>query len=195
MPIKTPSPSTPRLTPQEFDAVLAAKGWTKKAAATRWGITPVWVSNISRDPARPPHWDDAVLGLPNHRFLERNEKRRRELVAALTGQAQARDQHKTTGGFRYHHYLAVGSIVTATENIGGNTEAGARGIVFGVKKTGQQESYGVVFETGMIDWFPPLYVDKLLASTGLVDEASSKIRLHTDEDALVRFRSGQFNFR
>lgn len=192
MPIKTPSPSTPRLSPEEFDAVLSAKGWTKKDAAKRWGVTPVWVSNISRDPDRAPHWDDAVLGLPNRRFLGRNEKRRRNLVDALV--SQTKGLHRKTGGFRYHDYLQIGAIVTATECIGTNTEPGMRGIVFGVRDTSKYEEYGVIFESGEIDWFPPLYVDKLLASTGLSDEVAAKIRFRSAEDAAKRFAAGLFNF-
>lgn len=193
MPIKPPSPSTtPRLTPQEFDAVLASKGWTKKEAALRWGITAVWVSNISRDANRPPHWDDAVLGLPNKRFLARNEKRRRKLVEALA--AQASGQRKATGGFRYHGYLSVGAIVAAAEDVGSIAEAGMRGIVFRVRDTGKNEEYGVIFETGEHDWFPPEYVDQLLVSTGLVDEETAKANLATDEAVETRFGTGQFQF-
>lgn len=192
MPIKTPSPATPRLSPEEFDAVLSAKGWTKKDAANRWGVTPVWVSNISRDPNRAPHWDDAALGLPNRRSLSRNEKRRRNLVEALV--VQALGLRKATGKYRYHECLQVGAIVTATEFIGSNTEPGTRGIVFGVRETSKYEEYGVIFESGETDWFPPLYVDKLLAETGLSDEASAKIKFRSAEDAIKRFKTGLFLF-
>lgn len=194
MPIKPPSPTpTPsRLTPHEFDAVLAAKGWLKKEVAQRWGVSPVWVSNISRDPNRPPHWDDAVLGLPNRRFLSRNEKRRRDLIDSLTTQASV--QRNTTGGYRYHGHLSIGAIVAAVEDVGSIAEAGMRGIVFGIRETGKQEEYGVIFETGEFDWFSPEYIDRLIVSTGLADENTAKTKLVTEEAVKHHFDTNQFKF-
>lgn len=190
MPIKSTPSDAPRLSPEEFDAVLASKGWTKKDVAARWGVTPVWVSNISRDKDRAPHWDDAVLGLPHHRFLSRNQKRRRNLAAAIA--SAAKQSSPSTGGFRYHCYLAIGSIVAATEDMGAHIEMGMRGIVFNVRSSAKQEEYGVIFESGEIDWFPPAYVDRLLVSTGLNDE-NATLPL-SEDDALARFRSGLFDF-
>ncbi len=59
-----PNPTNTRLSPEEFKSEIAQRGWTYNALGTRWGITPNWVSKISRDPNRPMHWDDAVRGLP-----------------------------------------------------------------------------------------------------------------------------------
>ncbi|WP_323025758.1 hypothetical protein [Castellaniella sp.] len=59
-----PNPTTTRLSPEEFKAEVAQRGWTYAALGKRWGITPNWVSKISRDTNRPMHWDDAVRGLP-----------------------------------------------------------------------------------------------------------------------------------
>ncbi|KPZ24129.1 hypothetical protein ALO40_200287 [Pseudomonas syringae pv. viburni] len=53
-----------RLTPAEFKAEYRRRGWTGKDLAAHWRKHPVSLSKIINDPERPPHWDDAVRGLP-----------------------------------------------------------------------------------------------------------------------------------
>lgn len=57
--------SDKRLTPEEFKATFKQKGWTGRSLARRWGISEEWVSKLMKDPDRPPHWDDAVRGIPD----------------------------------------------------------------------------------------------------------------------------------
>lgn len=56
--------SARKLTPSEFRAEYEQRGWKGLTLAERWGKHPVSLSKIVNDPERPPHWDDAVRGLP-----------------------------------------------------------------------------------------------------------------------------------
>lgn len=192
-PIHSQHAVTPaRLTPEEWDAVLAEKGWTKKDLARRWNKSPVWISNIARNADRAPHWDDALLGLPNRRFLARNERRRRKQIEAIL--ARARGLRPATGGYRYHGYLTIGAIVTADKDVGSVAEEGMRGIVVKIRDTGRQEEYCVVFESGEFDWFPPDYVDSLLVFSGLVDDETANAGVVPESTILERFARGLFRF-
>jgi len=53
------------LTVNEAKAAIAAKGWTNRALAQRWGCRPEHVSRIIHDPMRKRHFDDALRGLPS----------------------------------------------------------------------------------------------------------------------------------
>lgn len=162
---KTKGAGPNKLTPSEFNAILQWKGWTKKQVAERWEITPVWVSEIARNPNRPPHWDDCLFGLPNRRFLARNEKRRRRSVLAIVQASGKPDQRGP--GFRYRGHLVPGSVVAACEDVGSIAEAGMRGVVVNVRQQPKHEEYQILFQTLQSDWFPPDYVDQLLAATGM----------------------------
>jgi len=48
---------------KEFTKKLHAKGWTLKEAATRWGVSERWLSEIASDP-KQKDWD-ALDGLPD----------------------------------------------------------------------------------------------------------------------------------
>lgn len=184
-----------RLTREEWDAVLRSKGWSKKEVAQRWGVSPVWVSNISRSADRAPHWDDAVLGLPHRNFLGRNEKRRKSMVQALVSASRPGDASVKRGvGYRYRVDLRVGAIVVAAEDVGSIAEEGMRGIVFGTRDRHTHEEYGVIFETGVTEWFAPEHIDRYIAATGLYDERSSLVNFPTDGTAQHHYRSGQFMF-
>ncbi|QTF14341.1 helix-turn-helix domain-containing protein (plasmid) [Xanthomonas citri pv. phaseoli var. fuscans] len=56
--------TVPQMTPDQFKAEIQRKGWTFKAVAERWGVSPNWVSKLARNNNRALHWDDAVRGLP-----------------------------------------------------------------------------------------------------------------------------------
>lgn len=49
----------------EFTAKAKAKGWSMKAIAERWGVTPRRMSQIATEP-KQKDWD-ALEGLPNLR--------------------------------------------------------------------------------------------------------------------------------
>lgn len=59
---------TQRMTPEEFKAEYKRKGWTGRMLAERWQKSVAWISKIGNDPAREPHWDDAVRGLSNEKL-------------------------------------------------------------------------------------------------------------------------------
>lgn len=184
--------SATRLTPEQFRAVVVARGWTYKELAHRWGVSSVWVSNLARNPDRPSHYDDAILGLPPRRFLVRNERRRRAWVEALV--LRARGERKAAGGFRYHGYLVPGAIVTAVDDLGSVAEAGMRGVVFQVADRGNREAYGVIFESGLWDWFEPEHIDKYLAETGLSDPGLKGSRPGSNAQLEADFKAGRFDF-
>jgi transcriptional regulator with XRE-family HTH domain len=66
-----------RLTPDEFKAVAKRKGWKFKELAERWGISPVWLSNIVNNPQRAIHWDDAIKGVENRLPTPPGNKKRK----------------------------------------------------------------------------------------------------------------------
>lgn len=181
-----------RLSPEQFKAVVAAKGWTYRELATRWGVSSVWISNVARNPERAAHYDDAVLGLPSRRHLRRNEKRRQALVDALVRKHAG--ERPTTGAYRYHGALSVGSIVTAAEEVGSIAEEGMRGIVFQVEDHGAGEKYGIIFETGLWDWFQPEHVDQCLAETGLIDQGSKGYQFRSEGELARDFAEHKFSF-
>lgn len=72
-----------RLTREEFIALAKARGYTLTGLALVWGLKRARVSQIAKDPARKPHWDLALWGLPSKPKLARIEARRARAVAQL----------------------------------------------------------------------------------------------------------------
>jgi len=187
-----------RLSPEQFKALAKYKGWKFKMLAERWGLTPEWVSNISRDPERDLRYDDALLGLPNLNRLSRDLKaRERQLEAAMArsgARADKAPQVRLTPGYRYRGYLYPGAILTASADVGSMAEEGMRGIVFQVIDDGAGETYGVIFESGMWDWFKPEHIDVYLATAGLtapgVEQYVYQDELRLQDD----FAAGLFEF-
>lgn len=56
-----------RLSPEEFKAEYQRRGWSNNELAAHWRKHPVSLSKIVNNPERPPHWDDAVRGLPEYK--------------------------------------------------------------------------------------------------------------------------------
>ncbi|WP_252383518.1 helix-turn-helix domain-containing protein, partial [Escherichia coli] len=52
------------LSPQEWRALLRAKGWKQKDLARRWNVSETWISKLANNPDRGTHWNDACRGLP-----------------------------------------------------------------------------------------------------------------------------------
>lgn len=187
-----------RLTPEQFKALARYKGWKFKMLAERWGVTPEWVSQISRDPERDLRYDDALIGLPNLNRLARDLKARgRQLEAAMaklvakTGQPPPA---RLAPGYRYSGYLYPGAILTASADVGSMAEEGMRGVVFQVIDDGAGETYGVIFESGMWDWFKPEHVDVYLATSGLTSPGAEQY-VYRDEAGLQDdFEAGVFEF-
>lgn len=187
-----------RLTPEQFKALAKYKGWKFKMLAERWGLTPEWVSNISRDPKRDLRYDDALIGLPNlHKLARDLRARNRQVEAAMRKAVPGEGTARTTyvpPGYRYRGYLTLGMIVTASEDVGSMAEEGMRGIVFQIIDNGKEEIYGIIFETGLWDWFAPQHIDACLATTGLVAAEVENYR-YRDEVALQEdFAAGMFDF-
>lgn len=182
------------LSPEQFKAVILGKGWTYRALAGHWGFSPVWISNIARNAARPRHWDDAVIGLPYFNTLRRSEKRRQQQADAYL--ATEGNTRKPTGAYRHHGHIITGSILAVFEDFGTLAEAGMRGIVFQVRNSKSGEEYGVLFETGLWEWLSADIVDQYLADTGLVVDDARVTGYQFISDAHLRedFKMGMFQF-
>lgn len=189
----------PRLTPEQFKALAKWKGWTFREISERWGITTVWMSKITSNPDRAPHYDDALVGLPNKRTMARDARVLEKRLAALVGAKRFDREAKETarrpsGEYRYHGFFTVGAILTAASEIGSLAEEGARGIVFQVQDSGRGERYGVIFETGLWDWFEPKHIDDMLVMTGLTDTELGDFVFEDEEQLQAAFEAGQFTF-
>lgn len=187
-----------RLTAEQFKALAKYKGWKFKMLAERWGVTPEWVSQVSRDPKRDLRYDDALIGLPNLNRLAQDLKARgRQLEAAIAKLESAsakRSKSLPTPGYRYRGYLYPGAIVTACVDVGSMAEEGMRGIVFQVIDERKEETYGVIFENGLWDWFSPVHVDHYLATVGLTSPSVDGY-VYQDEVKLQNdFNAGVFGF-
>lgn len=182
-----------RLTPEQFKSIVIGKGWTFKSLAEHWGITPVWVSNVSRDPLRAKHYDDAVFGLPSRTYLARSIKARNRIAEAYTFEHNAR-QHNSSKTYRYHAHLKRGTIVSVMEDVGSLADVGMRGCVFDVRLTKGAEEYGLIFENGKLDWFTADYIDRCVVLTGLEDINIAKYNYTSDADLHHDFNSRLFCF-
>ncbi|MDR6398051.1 hypothetical protein ACTOWA_00750 [Herbaspirillum seropedicae] len=192
--------STPdeRLTPEQFRALLVWKGWTHQQVAIRWDVTRAWVTKIASNPDRPARYDDAVRGLPNKKTQNRDWAALRRRLEGLIGVQSVKEPAeapvRVTGDYRYHGYITVGSILTASADIGDMAELGTRGIAFQVRDTGAGEIYGVIFETGLWDWFSPHHVDQYLASTGLTDIGMEGYVYQDEIQLQAAFEAEQMSF-
>lgn len=185
-----------RLTPEQFKAIITLKGWTQAEVAALFGKSRGWLNTVGRDPSRPAHYDFAIIGLPNKRTYARDMRQLRRRVDMFLGnQPQAAvEEKKNSGEYRYHGYLVVGAVLTASDDVGSIAEAGTRGIVFSVIDSGEGERYGVIFETGLWDWFSPIHVDACLATTGLNDPELESYQFKGDDILEADFNAGRFNF-
>lgn len=196
--MKDRSTSNERLTPAQFRALMAWKGWTHQEVAARWDITRTWVTKIASNPERPARYDDAIRGLPNKKTQNRDwavlQRRLEGLLGAEDIKAQAQTVVRVTGDYRYHGYITVGSILAASADIGDMAELGARGVAFQVSDTGSGEVYGVIFESGLWDWFSPQHVDQYLASTGLTDVGMESFVFQDENQLQAIFEEGKISF-
>lgn len=197
--VKRLAPSPNRLTPAQFKALAKYKGWTYRLMAERWGIQPESLSAIARNPDRPARYDDMLHGLPNLNRLGREVRRQTDQLAAAMARfamrAPAEPQARpATPGYRYHGYLTTGAIVVATTAVGSIAEEGVRGVVFDVQDDGTREVYGVLFESGLWDWFPPDYVDIYMADIGVIDAGASGYQYTSEEALQADFEGGRFEF-
>ncbi len=186
-----------RLTREQFRSLARAKGWKFTMLAQRWGVTPEWISEVSRDPQRDLRYDDALHGLPDLHHLQRAlRQREREVDAAVAGrQAQQQARPRATApGYRYRGYLVPGAVVTVAAAFGSMAEEGARAIVLQVEQRERHERYGVLFETGAYDWFAPDAVDRYLVATGLIAAAAAQYRYRGAALLQADFTAGRFDF-
>lgn len=199
--------------PDQFRAVLRAKGWSNKALATYWGMSVVHISRLIGNEERPIYWNDAVFGLPRFGRLSADLVARKGKVDALLVKSplpkkpgprpravQYDPAEEVTapveafgGDYRYKGYLTVGAIVVATQDIGDMAEEGGRGIVFAVEDVKIGEKYGVIFEGGGFDWFLAHHIDVCLASIGL-DSPSTDYVYRSDHTLKSDFDAGVFEF-
>jgi len=213
-----PIPRDPPLSPESFKALMKAKGWRSVELAGRWGKSVQWVSTLIQDPERGAQWDDAVRGLPRlpkahqralaeERAADRRSKRR--LVGRSASGAACGLDHpwrsleepfldaqppRPGAGYRYRGHVVVGDILAATEDLGSLVTEGERAVVVDLTDTGQEERYGLLFETGHFDRFTPDAIDRSLATTGLVDLTSAAYTFEGEARLGIDFLAGRFAF-
>ena len=179
-----------RMAPDKFKQLVQTKGWTYRALAERWHVTPDWVSEISRNLRRPPHYDDAVLGLPDRTRRQRKEPARKASVSRKRTRPR-----RPLPGYRYQGIIKIGELLSATDEIGSMADMGERGIVVQLIDSGIDERYRVVFQRGDVECFTADLIDQYLVTTGLSDEANTSYEYHSDNDLSAAYRAGKFDFR
>jgi hypothetical protein len=175
--------------PAAFKAAIYAKGWSLKALAGRWGMTPDGLLKVARDGNRPLHFDDAVRGL---RKVGPPIKPRRAWSAAMAGEPVLAPPRAP--GLRYRGYFVVGAVVVVLKAVGSIVDEGMRGIVVEVVREKTRELYRVLFETGDLEVFSPSQVDDHLQDVGLVREELAQYRYLNDATVVSQFRTGMFHF-
>lgn len=187
---------TVRLSPKQYKAILEGKGWTYKELAAYWGFTRAWLSRIVSNPLRARHFDDALMGLPSKTNLERGLKSRLRIADGFIHSGKAsKERRKPQIGGTYASAFNVGTIISASDDIGSLATQGMRGLVFQVTQSDLNiESMGVIFENGLFDWFTPFYIDKYLVQTGLEDSNALNYRFISDTELTSDFNQDAFNF-
>ncbi|WP_199033118.1 hypothetical protein [Ralstonia sp. ASV6] len=205
-----------RYTPEQIRAILREKGWSGRALAAHWHVSPVYLSRQINDQQRPPLWNDAFAGLPPYEELARAMERRQTSAEELIAQQPAARkrgprpgtrrravdevnepvvaQQVGSGGYRYRGYLTTGSIVAALKALGEDVEEGCRGIVFAVEDLRVGERYGIIFESGTTDWFLPDQFDAYLAECCLEAPGLSGYAYSTERQLRSDFAAGLFEF-
>jgi hypothetical protein len=174
------------MTPAAFKTAAYVKGWTLRALADRWGITPAWMTRLAGNVNRAANFDDAVRGLP---------RVGPPLPLPRAWHVNETDAKRPLGpGFRYHGYLVIGAMVAASKDIGSMAEEGMHGIVVHLSFDRSQEVYRVVFETGEIEGFTPDLVDEYLVGVGLERNELKQYRYVDDQGVRQDFARGRFVF-
>ena len=184
-----------RLTPDAFKQVVQAKGWTYRALAVRWHVTPEWVSEISRNPARPPHYDDAVLGLPDRTQRPPKQPTAKTRRSSPNGSTKRARRRRPLPGYRYQGIIKLGELLSATDDFGSMAEMGERGVVVQLIDSGVDERYRVLFQRGDVECFTADLVDQYLTTTGLFDEANVTYAYQSDDELIDAYQAGRFDFR
>ena len=183
------------LTPAQFKAILRSKGWSYRSLAEWWDVSLVWINKVANSMNRAPHFDDALIGLPDKRLIQSALAKRQRLAdVAISKISKVTIAH--SGGLRYRNFYVVGAVVSATEDIWSIASFGMKGVVFDVRIKGKREEYGVIFENGGYDWFSPDLVDDWLSETGIIIESMKNYAYKTENELMGYFKneiSGQLS--
>jgi hypothetical protein len=192
------------LLPEQFKTALYAKGWTMKALADYWGISPEYVRRLAADRGRSPWWDNAIYGLPvigprrRTRAAWQHESATAGPLALSEQSAVApclKQPTKPKGpGFRYWGYMVLGAVVAVAKHLGEMADEGMYGLVLQVIPERTQERYRVIFETGEIEMFTPDLVDEYLVTTGIEKNGLVGYVWRGEEAARRDYEAGLFVF-
>lgn len=175
------------ITGPDFKKLIHAKGWKMKDLAARWGCTPDWVGQLCRRDERPLAYNDAILGLPNLRFLhQENQRRRRQIERAC----------KVEEGAATPSIFSVqqGDVLTAMEDVGSLAYEGDRVLVIQTLLTSGMKRYGILFSSGDFDWFWQPDIDHYFAQTGIENEYAKNYLFKDVATLRDDFMSGSFVF-
>jgi lambda repressor-like predicted transcriptional regulator len=158
-----------------FRALLEARGWSVSELARRWGITPARLRQVIQEGHdRAAHWNDAVRGLPQARWVTRTQERsdrRLELELEPYLKASSRGGARTTvagavGNLRARatpsdrsHETALGAVWRVNSEQGDHLPHGCAGTVL-ASRIKSPAAVGVAasreiclgFETGYVEW-------------------------------------------
>lgn len=188
-----------RLTPAEFRAAAYAKGWTLRALAERWGMSPESVYRMVSNSDRAAYADDAIRGLPRIgrplRPLPHWSAGKATSKASAPHISQAEVLRRSAPGMRYHGYMVLGAVVAVSKDLGSVAEECMRGIVVKVEIAQRgTETYRVVFETGELESFDADLVDEYLVTSGLERDEIRDYVYVCDEQVRADFDAGKFEF-
>jgi hypothetical protein len=185
-----------RLSPDAFRAAAYAKGWTLRALAERWEMTPEAVYRLAANANRAAYVDDALRGLPRAGKALPARPAWQAGVSPAAAFDPVQEARRAGPGMRYHGYMVVGAVVAVAKDLGSVAEEGMRGIVVQVSALIQprREIYRVLFETGEMESFDADLVDEYLVTTGLERfELRGKV-FRGDAQVLADYGAGMFVF-
>ena len=157
------------MTRNQFVGILKERGWKLREVAELWEITAARLTQISKNPNRPAHWDYALWGLPRRHTLARVTGRRLQIARGLetphrpsrrsTNRPQpdifAPDTESSSGAL-----VERGDVWAVRDGQGEHLPEGCEGFVYSIEShpngtyaklrfdTGYEESFEVAFLTG-----------------------------------------------
>mgnify|MGYP003945865355 CR=1 FL=1 len=153
---------TKQPSPLEAKATIKAKNWSVANLAYRWKVSRETVSRLLSNRRRPPHWNDALQGLPKltrREALEITLARKREMPQKPRSRIS---QHQRP--IRAAQY-DLASILVALEAIGSIADTDDEGLVISVMQGSAEHFYKIEWPGGA-DIFAESEIESLVADTG-----------------------------
>jgi hypothetical protein len=147
------------MTSAQFRALIAARGYTLRETARRWGLSPGRLSQLASAERRPAHYEEAAWGLPPKRLAEAVLHKRQRILERLAGQGSGAD--KTFLGDEYQ----------VTNEQGAHLPEGVKGHVIAERRRAGRVFLTLQFNTGYEETFELAHLQSsqgFLVGTGRV---------------------------